>query len=1017
MMDLNALLDALGYLHSDRHWVTPENADPRLAHYYRLAQRAGEEAGNGAAVVGSYVYTTSLDDRATPPRPAVFVSYAHDDEQARNIHRRFWNMGDCPFVVVVLPDSIRVYTGFDYSHTNPKHALIVDEPASLLDDNLPESLRQFHAQEIDSGTIWEKQAKRLTSDTRVDYRLLANLKELSIRLQTSFGLARAVAHALIGKYIYFRYLRDRAILDDGWLAMKGLRPQDVFGREATAAGFDALAQALQVQFNGAIFPLPSDDDGQWRTNDAIRFLAATFHGDDFEGQLVLDFGAYDFSYIPIELLSSVYEQFLKAEGKGEGDGVVYTPEPLADYLLAEMEAVHPLQLSHRVLDPCCGSGVFLVLAYRRLIEKIWQQAERPSAETLKRLLQTNIFGVEKDPEACDITAFSLILTLLSHLEPPELHANADFQFPTLVGENIHRADFFDPECGIFREKTKFDWIVGNPPWASADEKNPNHALAIAWMREAAKQGRTVGEKRLDEAFTWRAGDLLHSEGCAGLLVKATTLVNSTSAAYRKAFFKTYEVRRISNLSNLRYVLFTGPEGQRAKAPCACLVYGKTVPDAPKSSILHFGPFVVDQLPVRTKAGRRRAWTITLYENDIQQIDATEAEDDTPCLWKTALWGSYQDRRALRRLSTSLPLPLGTLADQRHWSIGQGTKIKRDSNRPTNMVFALPELIGQSLLKKKRDLGLSIIKDDLEVISEARALVTRKDGLNIISAPHTVIFSTGAAYSDLNFVVPSPCVGITVPQDDAKYLKAVTLFLNSSVGRYLSFFYNAPSGIYVASPIVFDVRAMPFKELSGEQLRELGLAYDKFAQQEKLSRQREAPLDMQSEIDALIERVLELPKSACALAQEFVQVRSQLGEGKTGASASESPSIAALQLYATELREMMDDFARRHHQVTISVGTDAILATVGVTNASEVLPVEVSREWNASARRILSAANEQHSQWAYIQRSVRIFEGPRVHIIKANRLLDWTRTQAVQDTADLVAEVLDKTAPSYERATA
>ncbi len=97
-MDLNVLLRALGYLRSKRHWVTLEIADPHLAHHYRLAQKAGEEAGDGAKVVGSYVYQTSLDNKLMPPRPAVFVAYAANEEQAREIHKRLWNLGDCPFV-------------------------------------------------------------------------------------------------------------------------------------------------------------------------------------------------------------------------------------------------------------------------------------------------------------------------------------------------------------------------------------------------------------------------------------------------------------------------------------------------------------------------------------------------------------------------------------------------------------------------------------------------------------------------------------------------------------------------------------------------------------------------------------------------------------------------------------------------------------------------------------------------------------------------------------------------------
>ena len=314
-MDLNVLLQALGYLRSERHWVTLEAADSRLAHHYRLAQRAGEEAGAGAKVIGSYVYQTSLNDKLLPPRPAVFVAYAANEEQAREIHKRFWNLGDCPFVLIVLPGTVRVYTGFNYHPDNLKQTIIAQAPDSLSDD-LPNSLLPFHADAIDSGYIWQQQAKYLGSDTRVDHRLLTNLKKLSSLLQDKYGLAREVAHALIGKYIYFRYLRDRNILDDIWLDGHGIHPEDVFGREATAQGFESLAEELQTRFNGDIFPLPPND-GQWRTNDAIPFLARIFYGDTTEGQLALDFQIYDFSYIPVELLSSVYEQFLKDEGRGE----------------------------------------------------------------------------------------------------------------------------------------------------------------------------------------------------------------------------------------------------------------------------------------------------------------------------------------------------------------------------------------------------------------------------------------------------------------------------------------------------------------------------------------------------------------------------------------------------------------------------------------------------------------------------------------------------------------------------
>ncbi len=1022
-MDLNVLLQALGYLRSRRHWVTLEETDPRLAHHYRLAQRAGEEAGEGAKVIGSYVYQTSLDDKLMPPRPAVFVAYAANEKQAGEIHKRLWNLGDCPFVLIVLPGSVRVYAGFNYNPDNPKRTIIANAPDSLSSD-LPNSLLPFHADAIDSGDIWQRQAKYLGSDTRGDYRLLANLKELSRLLQDRYDLVREVAHALIGKYIYFRYLRDRNILDDIWLAGHGIRPANVFGREATAQGFETLAEALQTQFNGDIFPLPTND-GRWRTNNAISFLASIFYGDTPEGQLALDFQIYDFSYIPVELLSSVYEQFLKDEGRGGNEGIVYTPEALADYVLAELDAVHPLQLTHKVLDPCCGSGVFLVLAYRRLIEKLWrEQGDRPKAEAMKHLLQENIFGVEKDQEACFITAFSLILTLLSHLEPPELQANANFQFPTLVGSNIYHADFFDDACPVFQKELRFEWVMGNPPWAGADERNESHRHALNWIRKAAKSGREVGERRLDEAFTWRAGDALKEGGYAGLLVMATTLLKPSSSGYRKGFFNTFYVKRITNLSNFMRILFMGPEGKRAEAPAACLVYTKDSSAGHKEPILHFGPFVANQKPLSAKGQRRRAWTLAIYESDIQEIDYQDAVDDIPCLWKTALWGGYQDRRALRRLKKLLPNTLANIIAERGWLMCGGPHIKPLKQKSRGNFVPAPELEGQRILETKLlKTRFAITEEAVPFLEAERQFIEKRKGpkgLKLIPGPHILIAAEVAIYSDRDFAIPSPKVGIAASGEDADYLKAIALYLNSSVARYAHFLYNPIWGISIDTVNPETVGSIPFTHLSTEQIRKLAKAYDELASKEQTylagyAPLQSKPLNLQNEVDEKVDAILKIPESLSMVTREFMQVRYQLSKGKLGDTAAEPPTVDQLKEYAEQLRSQIDDFARRHHRITIQAGQQAIIATVEVTSEPNTLPIAVSRKQNASAKAVLEAVEEQHSQWAYVQRSVRFFDGPYVHIIKAARLLDWTRTQAIQDAADLISEVLDKTEPHYESA--
>jgi hypothetical protein len=77
-------------------------------HLFRAAKKAG--------VQGAYVFQTSPSEKKIlPPRPAVYVAEAKTRDEAREIHQRLWNLGNAPFIVILLPNEIRVYTGFDFS--------------------------------------------------------------------------------------------------------------------------------------------------------------------------------------------------------------------------------------------------------------------------------------------------------------------------------------------------------------------------------------------------------------------------------------------------------------------------------------------------------------------------------------------------------------------------------------------------------------------------------------------------------------------------------------------------------------------------------------------------------------------------------------------------------------------------------------------------------------------------------------------------------------------------------------
>ena len=110
-LNLDQLLDELGYAQSQNYRATSDSSqEPLTEHFFRAAKKAG--------VQGAYVFQTSPpEQKILPPRPAVYVAEAKTREEAREIHRRLWNLGNAPFIVIILPNEIRAYIPhFEVSH-------------------------------------------------------------------------------------------------------------------------------------------------------------------------------------------------------------------------------------------------------------------------------------------------------------------------------------------------------------------------------------------------------------------------------------------------------------------------------------------------------------------------------------------------------------------------------------------------------------------------------------------------------------------------------------------------------------------------------------------------------------------------------------------------------------------------------------------------------------------------------------------------------------------------------------
>jgi hypothetical protein len=1003
---------------SDRHWI-----------------RAAREAGTR----GSYFFRTSPSPGSV--RPVVHVAEASNLEEAREIHRRLWNQGINPFLIVVLPAEVRVFAGFAYHPTRPKIGVIrslpVERDAVAL---ITQALSAFSSNSIDRGEIWKSHAKHLGSDKRVDTTLLANLRALSDILQKQHEMTDKMSHALIGQFVYLSYLRARDILSDKWLQDEaGVKPDAVFIGGAfcasiTLESFRALEKEVEGRFNGRLFPIAWDSRRAPKA-DAIRTIARVFAGEDvLSGQLHLPFTAYDFSYIPVEFLSSIYEQFLHAEvpdaakdgnnkrevkkpvPNPERRGAHYTPEPLADYLVSEVDSVRPLRAGMKILDPCCGSGVFLVVAFRRLVELECARQGRASlnARELRYLLETSIYGVERNLTACQIANFSLILALLSYVDPPELHRRPTFKFPALVGTNLFNEDFFD-ESGRFREKTEllcgeglaFDWIIGNPPWIELDSDDPEAKLVLDWSK---KHGADywLARARTGEAFAWRVMDCLAADGAVGMILHAKSLTNDHLYDWRKKFFGGVHVHRVTNFANLAYVVFAS-----AKQPAATVVYTRRNLSSLTSFLLHVGPFVANQHSLGVKKShKRRVWTIGFSESEIKRISIASAAKGEAATWKLALWGNQRDESSIKRLQHVFSTRLGKIADARGWSISLGLQLRKDGGTEKDPNEYIAALEGLRVLDHRALIGsgpMLRIQPQFLGGNPVGCYVRkgRHAGLELTSGPRLFLWQDFAAYAHEEFIFRHDKIGLK--GGDEGEMKAVAAIWNTSYARYLLFFVaSAAWGIGVSQIDKGDAENLPFPELTPESEHALAMVWDEAAALEDNGE----PFSVVREfIDWRVTSLLAIPETVSLVVRDFFRMRYQLNQGKAPAILGMPPDEIEMYTYATRLKRELDAFlgGTGHHKITVLHSHQGVSVSIALTRLSSEVDPEVRlaiREEGDTLRSLLQAAESQFSQWVYVKRSVRIFDGDTIHLIKPPRRLEWTETQALLDADDIIAEVIE-----------
>lgn len=1006
------ILDQLGYSESP-HFLRDEELGSAEG-YAHVLRRAKEEC----ALRGVYVLRPD-PSRPLGITPLVYVCDAQDEQEAHEIHRQVWNQNVVPFLLVRSPRHLRLYKGFSYkpgtaaANTNIFQSADLGNVLSLT----------VSADDIEQGHIWDRWGRDIEPDKRVDQVLLDALEELGSWL-TDNRVSIQTAHALIGKFVYLRYLRDRKILSDRKLEKWGIRPQDVFGRNARLTAFEKVNDKLDDWLNGSVFPVPKR--AVCYRGEHVRKVAAVFSGDEPNGQMHLNFRAYDFSAIPTETLSSIYEQFLHTtdphaqETRGEKAGAHYTPVPLVNFTIDELEKQKPLEEGMRVLDPSCGSGAFLVHCYRRLIEKKRTQGVELTPHGLKQLLVENFYGVELYEDACQVAALNLTLTLLDNVDPPDLEDewHEKFELPDLLGNNIFHADFFNPDSDWAREfsKSEFDWVIGNPPWkeVKARSREEGDVHASKWMASPQNEQHPATDHQLAEAFTWKVCDLLNDDGVVGLVLPAMTLTKQDKR-FRRAFFAQNRVLTIVNLANLRKSLFyrkksKGGRRSSPSAPAAIVCFRKGEPN-PYDTILTYAPFAIDQIPTRF-ATRRIPWSFVVNSSDLRELSTSDVSDGSHLHWKVAMWGSPRDMRLVKRLKDRFET-FEKFCERHHLLACEGIQLRDVASREN--LDHMPKLIGKKRLDFSKLRGCGRI---FEFPPESTSSITKEKaylrirggraGLDVSKPPHIIVDAARrfAVYSEEFLAVPPRRIGIGGSSDKA-LLKALASYLNSLFSVYHEFMDASEWGIKSARATLRSLRRLPVPDAlsSRETIESWASLYDSLKRASENERAQ-----LLEELNRAVFDVLSLSESERILVHDMVNCRLQLLDGKVPNRLLRPPSHEETLSYLSEFQRVLDSFVgdSYQHEVNAYLGGKAALLRVRLLSGDGKIAPRIV-EANSDMSDVLSAApdrlRKEHSQWLYFDRCLKVYDGPYMYVLKPLQMSQWLRSKALSDADDVIGEYI------------
>jgi type I restriction-modification system DNA methylase subunit len=588
------------------------------------------------------VYFRYFSDRKTHIPQMYIFDFTNADisaDERRDVHKKMWNGSQVPAYMIVEKTQITVCN----ARLTPSDS---DLSLSEILKMSSEAFAKFPSQEFANGVFWEtlQNENSYEFDQSATKHLIRGLKKVFEDFRKNSGLDRHIALRLLMQCLLIKYLEEREELsENGYFASHYFKDNfgcDNFCSTIRKGKLLDLLDLLANDFNGKIFEWDKNTQAAERASiqqTQVRELANYLDANNENDQYLL-WRMYSFSYLPIEVISSVYEELLT-----DSKDIVYTPEMIVSTLIDECMPIDEPKDDFRLIDVSCGSGIFLVKAYKRLVQwwryQQWKKTgelKKPSLKVLKNLLINSIYGVDMEQDAINLSIFSLALAILDEvdLNPPTWE---ELKFPNL-SENIACQNYFEyitdqNHYGVF------DLVIGNPPFNLKKEKGKEPSRKEYFKEMNRQHGYQTPIQIPDENpalhFLCSSMSLLKAGSMLCMIQPSSPLLYQNDEKFKLSLFGKYNLLQIIDFTNLDDKLW----GQKRVATAAVFME-KNKPD--NSNVLHL-------IANRTFSNTHKLFLEFDYY-DFHFVSKYDAIHNGH-IWKSNLLGGHRVERLLERLLT------------------------------------------------------------------------------------------------------------------------------------------------------------------------------------------------------------------------------------------------------------------------------------------------------------------------------------------------------------------------------